>query len=168
MNIISADQLQKVCSLEKCRSLSLFGALSSDCIAFLMEHGDVGESDAGEMLFQQGENSFCFFIVLSGRLGYYRHNGTERVFLRSYQPGEQLGFSSMIGLHERRGDAVTENEGVMLKVTSDLFHEVCQRFPEDFVIFLINMTREMSREIIDMDSICADLRTEINRNTDFL
>jgi len=161
---MSVDQLTVDFPLEECRALSLFGALSQECITFLLEHGDLGESTAGEKLFIQGEASGCFYIVLNGQLSYFRHNGIERVYLRSYRQGEQLGFASMIGLHERRGDAVTEIQGYMLRVTSDLFHEVCQRFPQDFVIFLVNMTREMSREIIDLDSICADLRTQVKQS----
>ncbi|WP_432474638.1 cyclic nucleotide-binding domain-containing protein [Amphritea sp. HPY] len=164
MDILTARQVSERFPLSRCRSLSLFGALSNDCISFLLDNGELGYSLPGEKLFQQGQSSGDFYIVLEGRLSYYRFNGVERVYLRSYSEGEQLGFASMIGLHERRGDAVTEIQGYVLCITADLFHQVCQNFSEDFVIFMINMTREMSREIIDLDSLCADLRTRVNES----
>lgn len=163
MKAITLEQLKALFSTAQFRSLSMFGALSEPCIEFLLQHGEIGATDSDEQLFSQGEPSEDFYIILSGQLGYYRHNGIERVYLRSYRPGEQLGFASMIGLHERRGDAMVESSGYVLKVPCELFHEVCQRYPDDFVIFLINMTREMSREIIDLDSICANLRTQVNK-----
>lgn len=165
MKKLTVEQVLERFPISRCRALSLFGALSEGCISFLLEKGDLSYSDVGEKLFIQGQASGDFFILLDGQLGYYRFNGVERVYLRSYHQGEQLGFSSMIGLHERRGDAITEYPGYVLRITVDLFHQVCLNYPDDFVLFLINMTRDMSREIIDLDSICADLRTRVNESS---
>lgn len=163
MKVVQHNLLGELLPVTYCQSLSLFGALTEDCILWLLKHGEVQQCDEGEQLFTQGECSSFFYIVLTGELGYYRHNGIERVFLRNYKSGEQLGFSSMIGLHERRGDAVAHQEGYMLKITCDLFHEMHNVYPEQFGVFQINIARELSREVIDLDAQCADLRTKLNR-----
>ena len=62
----------------------------------------------------------------------------------------------MIGLHPRRGDAVVEKEGYLLEISTELFHKLCEQYPEMFMIFLINITREMSREISHLDQLYAD------------
>ena len=53
-----------------------------------------------------------------------------------------------------------EKPGYVFEITAALFHDFCDKFPEDFKIFLINITREMSREISHLDKICAGSQRE--------
>lgn len=144
---------------ETCRELSMFGALSRDSVDFLFSQGKVLDCNSGTVLFECGERSDQFYILLSGRVAYYRCDGDAQVYIRSFKRGEQIGFSGMIGLQNRVGMGVVEQHTTVLEISCELFHQVCDRFPADFVIFLINMTREMSREITDLDAICSRLNT---------
>ncbi|WP_286239026.1 Crp/Fnr family transcriptional regulator [Neptuniibacter halophilus] len=147
----------------RCRELSMFGALSNDSLQFLLAEGRVLEYAAGETLFHDGDASERFYIILDGSLGYFRKEQGEAIHIRSFRTGEQLGYVGMIGLHERRGDAVAEVDSCVLEISCELFHRVCDTFASDFVIFLINMTREMSREITDLDAICSGLSAQLRK-----
>ena len=142
-----------------CQELSMFGALSSACLEFILSKGKINQYDQEEAVFSLGENSSQFYVVLSGRVGFLRPKGDKKIFIRRFKPGEQIGFVGMIGLHERRGFAVAEDQTCLLEITSELFHQVCEKYPADFVVFLINITREMSREINDLDELCTELNT---------
>ena len=133
----------------------MFGALSDSCVSFLLEHGKLIEYTAGDHLFSLGDASDQFFIILTGQVAFYQTADGHKTYIRSSRAGEQIGFVGMIGLHARRGDAVIEQSGLLLEVSSALFHQVCEKFPEDFVIFMINISREMSREISHLDALCA-------------
>lgn len=37
-------------------------------------------------------------------------------------------------------------------------HRFCEAYPEEFKILMINITREMSREIADLDTMCAEYK----------
>ncbi len=65
----------------------------------------------------------------------------------------------MIGLQARHGNAVMQKEGFVLEISSALFHELCDIYPEDFKIFMINVTREMSREIAQLDNMCGSMQS---------
>ncbi|SIS46454.1 Crp/Fnr family transcriptional regulator [Neptunomonas antarctica] len=155
----SSSGLQDVFSYDVCRELSMFGALTQECLEFLLSEGHIYECEQGDVLFSPGEGSGNFYIVLSGRVGFSRQKSDKSIYIRSFNPGEQIGFVGMIGLHERRGYAVIEKPGYLLEVSSELFHQICEKYPADFVIFLINITREMGREINHLDSLCADIHT---------
>ena len=137
----------------------MFGALAPACLEFLLSEGKINKYDQSETVFSPGENSNQFYVVLRGRVGFSRPKGEKRVYIRCFKPGEQIGFVGMIGLHERRGFAIAEEQTYLLEITSALFHQVCEKFPADFVVFLINITREMSREINDLDALCTELNT---------
>ena len=137
------------------QGLSMFGALSEECRDFLLQQGTLWHALPGDTLFRVGDNSGLFYIVLSGTVRFFqsKEEGGEMVALRSYEVGQQIGFVGMIGLHQRRGEAVMEEEGYLLQVSSELFHRLCEQYPQMFQIFLINITREMSREISHLDQM---------------
>ncbi len=141
-----------------CQHLSMFGALSQESLEFLLQQGTLYRGEVGDPLFKLGDSSDQFFIIIDGSVRFYQHrkNDGELVPLRLYKPGEQIGFVGMIGLHQRRGDAIMEDAGHLLEISSALFHKLCEQYPEMFMIFLINITREMSREISHLDQMCAD------------
>ncbi|WP_315983884.1 hypothetical protein [Aliamphritea spongicola] len=99
--------------------------------------------------------------MLSGQARFYhpKTDSDDQVPLKAYLPGEQLGFVGMIGLQARHGNAVMQKEGFVLEISSALFHELCDIYPEDFKIFMINVTREMSREIAQLDNMCGSMQS---------
>ncbi len=157
MKQIIGSKARSLFPISHCSDLAMFGALRRDSIRFLFEHGRILSSQRGEVVLKRGELSDRFYIILQGCLGYYRFDEEDAIHIRDFKPGEQMGFVGMIGLHARQGNAVVEKDCYLLEITSALFHEVCDNFPSDFVIFMINMAREMSREISDLDAICARL-----------
>ncbi len=140
-------------STDFCHGLSMFGALSDASLDFMLQRGRILQADAGEALFSVGEKSDMFYVVLAGSVRFFqaKDESAMKVPLRKYQVGEQVGFVGMIGLHQRRGDALMEESGYLMEISSELFHQLCEKFPEMFQIFLINITREMSREISQLD-----------------
>lgn len=155
MNVVSFDELQQQFPEGFCQHLSMFGALSEESLNFLLQQGDLLSVQAGDQLFRTGDDSDKFYVIINASVRFHqqRENDGERVPLRLYVAGEQIGFVGMIGLHERRGDAIIETGGYLLEISSDLFHQLCEQYPEMFMIFLINITREMSREITHLDQM---------------
>ncbi|MBN1005743.1 Crp/Fnr family transcriptional regulator [Amphritea pacifica] len=155
MNVVSFDELQQQFPEAFCQHLSMFGALSEESLNFLLQQGSLLAVQRGDKLFCRGDNSDKFYVILNASVRFYqdRDNDGERVPLRLYVAGEQIGFVGMIGLHQRRGDAIVEQEGYLLEISSALFHQLCEAYPEMFMIFLINITREMSREISHLDEM---------------
>ena len=147
-------------SPQYCSDLSMFGALKPETTEFLLQQGRIIQLEPGEHLFRTGEPACQFYIILSGAIGYYHNDGEQLNHIRNFNLGEQIGFVSMIGLHPRRGDCIAEESSCLLEISAELFQKISEERTEEFAIFLINMTREMSREISDLDNICSQLKKE--------
>lgn len=160
MQTQSYQDLKSQFPLSYCRDLAMFGALPDDSLTYLLEQGNLNHYLPGDKIYSLGECSNSFFIILSGGSRFHKPKEAcgAMVKLRYYSPGEQIGFVGMIGLQKRHGTQYMEDEGYMLEVPADLFHQFCEKFPEEFKILMINITREMSREIADLDTMCTEYK----------
>ena len=161
MQLYQYSDLSGQFSLEYCHGLSMFGALSDESLEFLLTHGDIYKLAGNDRIYSLGDSSDMFFVILSGQARFYhpKTDSDDQIPLKAYLPGEQLGFVGMIGLQARHGNAVMQKEGFILEISSALFHELCDIYPEDFKIFMINVTREMSREIAQLDNMCGNMQS---------
>ncbi|MEM7564476.1 MAG: cyclic nucleotide-binding domain-containing protein [Pseudomonadota bacterium] len=138
------------------KGLSTFGALSSQVIEDMLTQGLVRQLEKGEYLARYGQQANEFQIVLKGRIAFYKHSSECDVLTRYFNAGEQMGFDLMIGMIEHNGIDVATEETLLLDVASDQFLDLHQKYPVDFGLLMINLTRELSREITMLENVIGD------------
>jgi len=149
--------LQAELTVDDCREFSVFGALSNDSIEYLLRNGDLLHLESEEKLYELGDKSDCFFIVLSGQLAFHKVHKDHSCLVRNFGPGEELGFVGMISLHPRAGWARMVETGVLLRVSCNLFHDFQQRNANEFTLLLINLVRDKSRELTAANNMVVEL-----------
>ncbi|KEA61705.1 hypothetical protein ADIMK_4162 [Marinobacterium lacunae] len=147
MKNLDAQRLIAESGLDYFKGASTFGALSDDALRFLLNNGQVHGVETDEAIFHSGEPGSFFVVVLSGKVGYYREVGRERLLIREVKFGEEVGYVSMIGLFNRKGSVYALEPSVVLKVDSNLFFQLHIDFPSDFGILMLNLSRELARTI---------------------
>ncbi|MEH6628075.1 MAG: cyclic nucleotide-binding domain-containing protein [Motiliproteus sp.] len=143
-------------SLEYFKAASTFGALSDDTLVWLLNHGKVLELTKDEILFKPGDRGDVFYVILQGTFAYYKNHLGKVAFIRNYKQGEQIGFMSMIALHNRVGSSVANDECLVLEVNNSLFHRLHETAPVDFGLLMMNLAREMARTLRSVDNILVD------------
>lgn len=154
---ISTAQILERHGLDYFKDASTLGALSEEALLYLLEKGEVLELDVGDRLFSYGDQVDCFYVILDGRVGFYKPCKGSWTHIRDYSFGMELGFVAMIGLHSRTGSADAEDSSHLLKVTSTLFSDLQQDLPNDFGVLLLNLSREMARRLRDADNRLAEM-----------
>ena len=129
------------------RELATFGALSDDAILMLLRQGQLWKLTAGEKLIRLNQAAEDFQVVLTGRIAFYKRGEDTEVFTRHFCAGDQTGFDLMIGMIEHNGTDVAEQDSVLLSIDKALFYRMHLDFPADFGLLMINLARELSREI---------------------
>jgi len=129
------------------QDLSTFGALSADVIAELVCQGQVVSLDKGEYIAHFDEKAEDFQVILQGVIAYYKRCDGRDVLTRYFCRGEQLGFDEMIGLITRSGTDVAVKDSLILNISSAQFYDLHVNYPAEFGVFMINLARELSREI---------------------
>ncbi len=137
------------------RELSTFGALTDVAIADLLAGGRMTLLNKGEVLFRAGAEGSCFYVLLRGRLALYKQCEGHDVLTRHYEVGEQLGFDAMIGLQPRSGTAVASEETLVVEISNDQFYIFHVVHVLDFGLLMINLARELSRDIAKLEDVVA-------------
>lgn len=153
MNIITSQQLLQRYSLSSFINASVFGALPESAIHWLLKNGVIREFKAGEELFSQGQPGNSFHVILEGSVDYYKYHEGRYAYIRKYKAGEQIGFVSMIALHNRVGRASACIASTTLEINSDVYHSFHLSHPLEFGILMMNLAREMARTLRNTNNI---------------
>ncbi len=156
MTLISPEQLLKNHELSSFTNASVFGALPETSILWLLKNGRIHSLDKGEYLFEHGQSGNSFHVILDGQVGYYKFHDGHYAYIKEYQSGQQIGFMSLIALHERVGRAEAHQGTITLEIDSQLFHEFHKHAPLEFGILMINLAREMARTLRSVDNLLVE------------
>lgn len=156
MELMSTEQLLKNHELSSFTNASVFGALTEAVILWLLQNGKIYFLAKGENLFTHGQRGDSFNVILNGQISYYKFHEGRYAYIREYKTGEQIGFMSMIALHNRVGRAEAHQNTIILKIDSDLFHKFHNHAPPEFGILMMNLAREMSRTLRTVDNIIVE------------
>ena len=155
MQALAGSLLIEKFGIDYFKDASTLGALSDKAISYLLEKGNVLQLDKGDRLFAYGEPGDSFYVILKGRIQFFKPSQTETTHIRDYVFGQEVGSVAMIGLHDRVGNTYAAEDSIILQVSCSLFHQLQETLPTDFGILLLNLSREMARRLRESDNKLA-------------
>lgn len=147
MNTVNATNCPYDLTAETLKTGSIFGALSPSSIDFLVNRGEIKRYDEGELIFKDGEKGDSFYIIITGDINYFRECDDASSLIRTVTFGQALGYVTMISLSPRNGYAKAASEVALLEIDYNVFGEFHDRFAFDFGILILNLSRDMARNI---------------------
>ena len=153
MQILDAADTLESLGIESLKELSTFGALSEEVIVHMMTHGVIRQYDRGEHITRLDQIAEEFQVLLRGQVAYYKRFEDCMVLTRTFNRGEQLGFDLMIGLSRHNGTDVILDDSLILDISSEQFFKLHVDFPRDFGLLMINLSRELAREIEILEDV---------------
>lgn len=156
MQTVDAESVIRNLGMDYLRGQPSFNALEDSVIVDLLRGGTIVSLDRGEYIARFDEVAADFQIVLKGELAYYKHCGDHDVLTRHFRHGEQVGFDEMIGLVNRDGTDVATVESLLLTIGNEQFYDMHVKFPAEFGIFMLNLARELSREIEMLEDVIGE------------
>ena len=153
MKILDADEAIKELGWTSLNELSTFGALSNGVIADLLKNGVIKHYQKGEYVARMDQVADDFQVILRGRFAYYRCFDGRDVLTRYFDQGEQMGFDLMIGLLKHNGTDVAQEDSLVVDISGEQFFKLRVDFPADFGLLMINLAREMAREIEILENV---------------
>ncbi|WP_067099397.1 Crp/Fnr family transcriptional regulator [Marinomonas atlantica] len=147
MNTVNIKNCPYDLSPETLKTGSIFGALSPSAIDFLVNRGAMLHIESREQLFADGDKGDSFYIIIEGTLNYYLDSNNASSLIRKVSFGQALGYVTMISLCPRNGYAVADTDTTLLEIDYNVFGEFHDRFAFDFGILILNLSRDMARNI---------------------
>lgn len=157
MKRLEVSELIETLGFPYLRELASFGALSDDAIETLLRSGTVDCFHAGERLERFDKTAKEFNIVLRGKFAFYKRGELgQDVLTRHFLAGDQMGFDLMIGLITHNGTDVAIEDSMLLELSSAAFFDFHRKHPEEFGLLMINLSRELSREIALLEDVIVN------------
>jgi CRP-like cAMP-binding protein len=134
------------------RNTALFGGLRDDVLAFVLARADDVQVAAGDWFFREGEPGDTVYLLEQGSAAIVKDvAGSERV-LRVLGPGDCFGEMSLIDFSPRSASARATTACSALAVSAACLHALYERDVEQFAMLEMNMGREVSRRLREVDA----------------
>ncbi|NIR60639.1 MAG: Crp/Fnr family transcriptional regulator [Gammaproteobacteria bacterium] len=153
--------------LEILRQVPLFAGLDEGCLSDLLEGATVRVRSKGQLLFQQGDEADCFYVVLSGWVKIFRLTPDgEQSIMGLFTRGETFAEAAMfIGGHFPANAEVIETAR-LLRIPSEPFQKRLHSEPGIAVNMLASVSRRVHYLVGQIEQL--QVRSGTQRVADFL
>ena len=145
---LTRDEFDQDYSIDRLQTLSLFGALNRDFIDHILNHCEIYRCESGDLLFESGQPPKGFYVQISGDSTLYCGPQLQNRIVNVLQPGECVGFISMLSMNPVIGDVTPVTNAVVLYISNPLFASLPEIDGEQAFILLMNLTRNICRAYI--------------------
>jgi len=140
------------------RNIGLFGALSDDVLAFLVDIITVVTPTVGETIFREGDEANAMYVVLSGEVEVTKKSrGGVDARVAVLGPSDWFGEMSIVDIQPRSATVRTLAPGRLIRVSASDLDALYRHDVRSYAIIVLNLARELSRRLRVADGILADL-----------
>jgi CRP-like cAMP-binding protein len=156
MEVVDSAEVIEQLGLPYFQELATFGALSNEIIIDLLTSGTIRRFSKGEYLARFDVTATDFQVLLQGKMAFYKHCEGYDILTRHFNEGDQMGFDLMLGLIPHNGTDVAIEDCLLLDISSAQFYNLHVDYPIDFGLLMINLARELSREIALLENVIEE------------
>lgn len=106
----------------------LFWGMDKDFVKAAMDVSTKENYEEGEVVFREGDSAKAFYILVKGRIKLTLGEKSREVYV-AYQPGEIIGWSSLIGRDKLSATAHCLETTILSKLDRDDFLEIIGKHP---------------------------------------
>jgi CRP-like cAMP-binding protein len=147
---------------EKLRDVGLFGGLSDETLRNFTAPLNVIEIAAGAIIFNEGDAGREMFVVLAGRMEVIKLSKRNReIVVASLRSGTWFGERSILDVMPRPATIRAAEATRLLRVTAHDLDVLYRRDLKSYTLLVLNITREMSRQLRLADGLLSDLMANL-------
>jgi CRP/FNR family cyclic AMP-dependent transcriptional regulator len=133
------------------QGMPVFGATTSETLAFILEHAIDFDALEGEYFFRRDDEALSFFVLESGRVEVLREHGRRNFRLSELGPGDCFGEMSLIECRNRNASVRALQDSTAIEVPLAALHELYERDVDQYLLIQLNIAREISRRLREAD-----------------
>jgi signal transduction histidine kinase len=137
---------------------TLFPTLSAEELARMQRHGQEVEFSPGQVLFQEGDSTYHFYIVLDGEVEITKRVGGEVQVLTVHHAGEFTGDISMVMGDPASVSARSLGQSRLLEVESDAFTRIlteCSQGAATILSAMAARTKDVEGQLRQQEKLAA-------------
>lgn len=144
--------------IELLQRMPIFGALRDDTLEFLLAHTQPVRLRAGEAFFREGDAATGVYVLERGTASVYKGWEGQPVLLNRLHPGDCFGEMALMDFMPRSATVQADEDCEALLLDSEDLYLLCKHDLEQFALIEMNMGREVSRRLRQVDDELFRLR----------
>ena len=146
-------------------SSALFNALASVHVlagtslaaqTLLAREGLVREFPTGAHIVREGDEGHSLFILVEGKVEVVKHaDSPGAVTLDTLQKGAIFGEMCIVESMTRAASILTLSPVKTIEIKAATLHHLYQQLPDQYAIVLLNLARDMARQLCRLDEAYA-------------
>jgi CRP-like cAMP-binding protein len=138
--------------IELLQSMSLFGGIRDDIVAFVLAHAPSISVPQGQCFFREGDAADCMYVLERGQAVVVRAGADGERVLRTLERGACFGEMSLMDLAPRSASVRAVSDCTALQISAACLFDIYQKDVEQFAMIEMNMGREVSRRLRERDA----------------
>jgi CRP-like cAMP-binding protein len=123
---------------------------------FLLEHAAVRRYRRGHLLFNQGDDATCLFVVLAGEVEIFVENCQGRTVITRKEMGELFGELELLSGQDRTASACTIRDSLLGVIRKCAFEECTSARPELLAAILRHLTVAIGEMTLRLSTLSLD------------
>jgi CRP-like cAMP-binding protein len=133
--------------VELLQSMPVFGGISSQALAFLIDLASMRHAGVGEYFFHEGEDATSMFVIERGRVVVSKLWEGKPHPIKHLAQGDCFGEMALLDLYPRSASVIAEAPCDAIELGREALLNLCQHDIEQFAILQMNVGREISRRL---------------------
>ena len=127
----------------------LFWGMDRDFIKAAMDISSKENYHEGEVIFREGDSADAFFILIKGRIQLTLGAKSREVYV-AYQPGEIIGWSSIIGRDKLSATATSLEPTILQKLERQRFFMVLGDYPAEGAVLFQRVAAMLGNRLVSL------------------
>jgi len=137
--------------IELLKGMAIFGAVRDDILVFLLERSPTVTAQKDSFFFREGDQGPSMYILESGSVAVLKSWRGEERLLRKLKTGDCFGEMALMDMQSRSASVRALEDCGAIELSASSLFELYEKDLEQFALVQMNMGREVSRRLRDID-----------------
>lgn len=133
------------------QQMPIFGGISEASLKFILGISPIVSLPKGGFFFRENDRADSMYVLEQGRAAVLKFCQNEQYVLRHLVAGDCFGEMALMDLFPRSASVVAEEDCTALQIPVANLHRLYEKDLEQFTIIQMNMGREVSRRLRELD-----------------
>jgi len=135
------------------KDMPIFGGIENTTLRFILDRSNFVKVHSGSNFFREGDLAQSMYVLEKGEVAIFRTRDGVQHTLRVLGPGDCFGEMALMDCTPRSATAQAVQDCQAIEITTSLFAEIHDQYPQQFTLIQMNMGREVSRRLRDADKM---------------
>jgi len=147
------ETIMKARQIELLQQMPIFGAVTEDSLAYLVEPARTVEVAAGGYFFCEGDPAEAMFVLERGSVSVLRRWQERELSLGELGAGDCFGEMALLDLFPRSASVLARQDCAAIELKPENLYRLYERDASQFATIQMNIAREMSRRLRVTDDL---------------